>query len=153
MMCNTVTPLKIQKGIDNNPTFGPVRSWYNANNVTQLTLDQLSANGQPGMFGYMGINQLNGPGRNNWDLALLKNFQAPWFGKDGHSTVQFRWETYNTFNHPEFQGINAGCDNTTAFGQPCGYAVVGGKKINVGRGDVTSAWPARIMQFGMKLIF
>jgi len=27
------------------------------------------------MFGYMGINQLTRPGRNNWDLALLKNFQ------------------------------------------------------------------------------
>ena len=56
------------------------------------------------MFGWMGINQLTGPGRNNWDLALLKNFTAPWF-RGEHSTIQFRWETYNTFNHPEWQGI------------------------------------------------
>jgi hypothetical protein len=85
-------------------------------------------------------------------LALLKNFQAPWF-KGEHSTIQFRWETYNTFNHPEWQGISSGCDSTTPFGNPCNYQVTGGKTYNLGRGDVTSAWTQRNMQFALKVIF
>jgi hypothetical protein len=121
-----------------------------------LQQSQLSANNQPGMFGWMGINQLTGPGRNNWDLALLKNFTTPWF-KGEHGTIQFRWETYNTFNHPEWKGINAGCSSSTPFGQPCNYATytINGKQtpVNAGEGDVSSAWPQRIMQFGMKFIF
>jgi len=150
--CNSLGAVKIQKGIDNNINFGPVKSWYNPNTVGQLTFAQLAANNQPGMFGWMGPNTLTGPGRNNWDLALLKNFSAPWF-KGEHSTVQFRWETYNTFNHPEWQGISAGCDSTTPLGSPCGFSTVSGKNYNIGRGDVTSAWPQRIMQFALKFIF
>jgi hypothetical protein len=144
--------MRVQKGIDNNPTYGPIVSWFNPNNVGQLQLSQLSANGQPGMFGWMGINQLTGPGRNNWDLAMLKNFTAPWF-KGEHSTVQFRWETYNTFNHPEWQGISAGCGSTTPLGASCGYQTIDGKTYNLGRGDVSSAWPQRIMQFALKFVF
>ena len=105
----------------------------------------------------MGPNQLTGPGRNNWDLALLKNFSTPWF-KGEHSTIQFRWETYNTFDHPEWSGINSGCTGTTPFGSPCNYAVINnsnGTKTtnNLGQGDVSSAWPQRIMQFGIKFLF
>ena len=151
-MCNSLAPVRIHKGIDNNPTFGPEVQWYYPGSVGQLNLSQLSANKQPGMFGWMGINQLTGPGRNNWDLALLKNFSAPWI-RGEHSTIQFRWETYNTFNHPEWQGISAGCDTTTPFGTPCKTQVINGKTYNIGRGDVTSAWPQRIMQFAMKFIF
>jgi hypothetical protein len=150
--CNSLAPVRRQKGIDDNPTYGPEVQWYNPANVGQLQLAQLSANGQPGEFGYMGINPLAGPGRNNWDLALLKNFSAPWF-KGEHSTVQFRWETYNTFNHPEWQGISTGCDSTTPFGTACNTQVISGKTYNIGRGDVTSAWPQRIMQFALKFIF
>jgi hypothetical protein len=99
------------------------------------------------MFGYMGRNVLTGPGRNNWDIALLKDFQTPWFGKE-HSTLQFRWETYNTFNHPQWQAITAGCGGNTAFGEPCS-----GLQDNRFNGQVSSAWDPRIMQFALKLTF
>jgi len=155
-MCNSLAPVKIQKGIDNNPTYGPMVQWYNPADVGMLNQSQLSANNEPGMFGWMGINQLTGPGRNNWDLALLKNFSAPWF-KGEHSTVQFRWETYNTFNHPEWNGISSGCSSSTPFGDPCNYATytINSKStpVNAGNGDVSGAWPQRIMQFGLKFIF
>jgi hypothetical protein len=156
-MCNSLAPMVIAKSVDNNPTYGPMKQWYNPQAVGQIQQSQLSANNQPGMFGWMGINQLTGPGRNNWDLALLKNFSTPWF-RGEHSTVQFRWETYNTFNHPEFSGISAGCGSTTPFGQPCNYATytnANGTKnvVNAGQGDVNAAWPQRIMQFGLKFIF
>jgi len=151
--CNTVGPVNIQKGIDNNPQFGPVPTWYNPNMTTEPYASQLLANGQPGMFGYMGRNVLTGPGRNNWDLALLKNFSLPWF-KGERSNLEFRWETFNTFNHPQWKSVNTGCsgvvnnDGTAAFGRPCG-----GQTYNLGTGEVASAWAPRIMQFALKLSF
>jgi hypothetical protein len=155
--CNSLAPLRIQKGVDQNPTFGPEVQWYNPANIGQISLNQLSANNQSGMFGYMGNFALVGPGRNNWDLALYKNFSAPWF-KGEHSTLQFRLETYNTFNHPQWQGISSGCSSTTPFGAPCNYATYtnsnGSKNVvNLGQGDVTSAWAPRNVQFALKFIF
>jgi hypothetical protein len=145
--CNSLGSLKIQKGVFNDPQFGPTPTWFNPNVIGQVTMDQLYANNQPGMFGTMGRNPLTGPGRNNWDMALLKNFGAPWFNGE-HSTVQFRWETFNTFNHPQWQYVQAGCGGGTPFGAPCS-----GITNNLGNGYVSSAWPARIMQFGLKFIF
>ena len=153
LRCNSLAPVKIKKGVDNDPQFGPTPTWFDANSFAQPLEPQLRANGQPGMFGYMGRNPLTAPGRNNWDMALLKNFQLPWFGGE-HSTLQFRWETFNTFNHPQWQGVNLFCngspnaDGTPAFGRPCG-----GHQYNLGNGQVNSAWPSRIMQFALKLVF
>jgi hypothetical protein len=151
-MCNSLAPVKVQKGVDNNPTFGPMVQWYNPATVGQLQMSQLSANGQSGMFGYMGENALTGPGRNNWDIALHKDFTAPWF-KGEHSTLQFRWETFNTFNHTQWQGISSGCSSATPAGMPCNYATYSGTTVNLGKGDVSSAWSPRIMQFALKFIF
>src|SRR5262249_44164581 len=139
--CNSLGPVKVKKGVLNDPQFGPVQTWFDPNMIGQVTLDQLRADGRPGMFGYMGRNPLWGPGRNNWDMALLKNFTLPWFQRE-HSTVQFRWETFNTFNHPQWQRVNAFCSGQTPPGQPCS-----GVEYNLGNGEVSSAWPARIMQF------
>jgi hypothetical protein len=98
------------------------------------------------MFGYMGRNPLTGPGRNNWDMALIKNFQTPWLSGE-HGVIQFRWETFNTFNHPQWNGVSVGCSGATLPGQPCNGP------NNLGNGEISSAWPARIMQFGLKYIF
>jgi hypothetical protein len=144
--CNTVGPLKIEKGVTNDPQFGPTPTWFDPSVITQPNQSQLLANNQPGMFGYVARNPLTGPGRNNWDLALVKDFGLPWF-KGENSTLQFRWETFNSFNHPQFQYINMFCSGNTQFGQPCNG------DQNIGNGEVTSAWPPRIMQFGLKFIF
>ena len=88
----------IKKGAYNDPVYGPTRQWWDQGTVAQPQYSQLFANGESGMFGNMGRNMLTGPGRNNFDLALEKNFQTPWF-RGEHGTVQFRLETFNTFNH------------------------------------------------------
>lgn len=147
VMCNTVGPVKIQKGTYNDPTYGPRPTWFNPGAMTQPLMSQLPANGEPGMFGYMGRNALTGPGRDDTDLALIKNFSAPWFSGE-HSTIQFRWETFNSFNHPQWQSISAGCDGNDGFGQPCNSPA-----NDIGNGEVTGAWPSRIMQFGLKILF
>src|SRR5690242_6355737 len=105
--CNTIGDLKVQKGVYDDPQFGPMASWFNPAVIAQPLQSQLLANGQAGMFGYMGRNVLTGPGRNNWDLALHKDFTFPWFRGES-SSVQFRLETFNTFNHPQWNNINAG---------------------------------------------
>ncbi len=156
--CNSVGPLKIQKGVFNDPTYGPTPTWFNGFAYTQPLYSQLFANGEPGMFGYMGRNTLTGPGRNNTDLALMKNISLPWF-RGEHSTMQFRWETFNTFNHPQWKYVNAGCDGSPnvdgspAFGRPCADMTIAGTRFNAGNGQINTAWPARIMQLGLKFIF
>jgi hypothetical protein len=144
--CNSLGPLGIQKGTVNDPQFGPTPTWFDPSLLGQITVGQLSANNQPGMFGYMGKYALTGPGRNNWDLALMKNFSLPWF-KGEHSTLQFRAESYNTFNHPQWSGINLSCSGTTAPGAPCNG------DQNIGNGEVAAAARPRILQLGLKLSF
>lgn len=146
--CNTVGNLAINKRMANDPGFGPTLQWYDPNTTTQPLASQLLANGQPGMFGTMGRNALTGPGRNNWDMALLKIFPMPWFGGE-HSNLEFHLETFNTFNHTQFQFINAGCNGNTPFGGSCGSAAFG----NASNGFVNSAWAPRVIQLGLKLVF
>ena len=136
----------IQKGVYNDPTYGPTPTWYNPANIAQVNMSQLASNGEPGMFGYMGKNALTGPGRNNWDLGLTKNFELPWFNGE-HSNLQFRWETFNTFNHPQWSGVNYGCSGLTAPGQPCTGP------NNIGNGEVTSAYRPRLVQLGLRFVF
>jgi hypothetical protein len=148
MQCNTLGPLKIQKGVNTSDTeFGPTPMWFNPAVLQQPYLSQYNSNGEPGMFGYEGRNVLTGPGRNNFDLALLKDFQTPWF-KGEHSSLQFRLETFNTFNHPQWKSINAFCGGETPFGDPCS-----GNTNNFQNGEVTGAWRPRLVQLGMKFVF
>jgi hypothetical protein len=146
MTCNSLGPVKIKKGVYDDPTYGPTPTWIDPSVVGQITLPQLRSDGEPGMFGYMGRNVLTQPGVNNWDLALLKNFAAPWF-KGEHPSLQFRWETFNTFNHTQFIGVNIGCNGLTAPGAPCTGP------NNIGSGEVYGSRSPRIMQLGMKFIF
>jgi hypothetical protein len=143
MKCNTVGDFGVSKSMGSHPVFGPTRQWFDPSTIAMANLAQFRADGAPGMFGYMGRNTLHGPGRNNWDMALLKNFPLPWEG----SKLQFRFETYNTFNHTQYQGIQAGCGGPTAYGATCTGAQ------NVGNGLVTSAWSPRQLQLGLKLMF
>ncbi len=49
-------------------------------------------------------NTLRGPGFWNVDLAVLKNFKMPW---SETQRLQFRWESFNAFNHNAFGLPNA----------------------------------------------
>ena len=151
VQCNTVGALEPDKTIFNDPQFGPTEMWFNPNVMIQPALAQLLANGQPGMFGYLGRNVLTGPGRADWDLSLLKNFSLPWFGSE-RSKLQFRLEAFNAFNTPQWSGINFTCagsnaDGSPAFGSPCGGA------NNLGNGEVNSTFPPREVELAAKLIF
>ena len=77
---------------------------------------------------------------------MIKDIQVPWFpGK--HSTIQFRWETFNTLNHPQWKPINSGCGGHTLLRQPCS-----GIENNLHNGQLGGAWRLRIMQFCLNFI-
>jgi hypothetical protein len=83
----------------------------------------------PGTFGNLGRNVVIGPGTNNWDASLMKNFA---FGE--RVNLQFRAEFYNAPNHLSWWGV-ANTMGASNFGQ------------------ITSATDPRTMQFGLRLSF
>ena len=72
----------------------------------------------------------HGPGINDWDIALSKSLRVT-----ESKSFLFRFETFNAFNHAQFENP-AGNINT----QP-------------GFGFVTNANPARICQASAKFLF
>ncbi|MBI3679217.1 MAG: TonB-dependent receptor [Acidobacteria bacterium] len=79
-----------------------------------------------------------GPGANNWDLSLFKNFPI---GSESRY-LQLRVETYNTFNHSQWSGV----DSTARFDAQ-------GNQVNARFGEVTSASTARLMQLSLRFNF
>jgi len=72
-------------------------------------------------FGNASRDVFRGPGVNNWDLSLFKNFQL---GKNESRSLQFRFETYNTFNHTQYNSVDTmarinldGVQTSTTLGQ------------------------------------
>jgi hypothetical protein len=90
----------------------------------------------PGVFGNSGRNILIGPGFQQWDLSLLKNFRL-----FETRNLQFRAESFNVFNHTNFTGIN----NIVRFDN--------NGNATGGFGAVNSSGPGRVLSLGMKLIF
>jgi hypothetical protein len=84
-------------------------------------------------FGNTRPGIVHGPGQNNTDLSLIKNFSMRWLSEK--AGVEFRAEMFNAFNHPQFKdpGINV---DGASFGEITGTAVA-----------------PRIVQFALKLSF
>ena len=97
-----------------------IEQWFNTGAFTQPAL---------GQFGNSTRNMLRAPTINNLDFALFKNFNLP-----RGSRLQFRFESFNAFNHPNFTGVSTNITDP-AFGR------------------LTSARPGRINQLGLKLIW
>ena len=97
-----------------------VEHWFNT-----------AAFAQPGFgqFGNTGRNILRGPGVNNFDFSLFKNFVV-----HGDMRLQFRFESFNFFNHPQFNRPDTDISSPTF-------------------GVLNSARPGRINQLGLKFTF
>jgi len=79
--------------------------WFNTSVVAVPLAGKAATATTPAVQGQRGNApkvSFYGPGMTNFDTALFKNFPV----KD-KVTMQFRLETYNTFNHSEFNGVNA----------------------------------------------
>src|SRR5262249_39843642 len=52
-------------------------------------------------FGNAGVGLFYGPGVNNWDIAISKRIPL----RSESRYIQFRTETFNTWNHTQFSGL------------------------------------------------
>jgi hypothetical protein len=82
-------------------------------------------------FGSARKDVVLGPGRTNFDTSLFKTFVF----KEGVD-FKFRLESFNTFNHTEFNGVGTSFNNGSGnFGQ------------------TTSTWGPRVLELGGQLRF
>jgi len=88
----------------------------------------------PLQWGATGRGTIAGPGRDNWNIALFKAFRIPWPGNPEGARFEFRTETFNTFNHTQFNGVG------TTF-------------TSGNFGSITSVFDPRVIQFGAKFLF
>ena len=122
-------------GLNNGPR------WFNTN---------MFVNPPQGYLGTAIRNMLEGPGLRNVDFAINKDFRAKRLGEQG--SVQFRWEVFNVFNHPNFSLPSAsvysgaavtGANGATAAEQPLSTAAL----------ITSTATRSRQMQFALKVVF
>ena len=134
-------PVNITSGVDNSLTGvgndrpdlvgNPVRAHSSEDDMLARFFDPAAfvAN-QPGRYGNVGRNLINGVAQSTTDLALVKAFPiGDRFGK-----IQFRAEFYNSLNHVNFGGPTAALNNR-----------------NFGR--ILSAGGPRILQFALRYTF
>lgn len=89
---------------------------------------------------------IRGPGINNWDISIFKNFPL---AREGAVRLQYRLEMYNAFNHTQFgvEGGTGGVDTTARFD------LATGAQVNALFGSYNSARSARRIVMGLKLNF
>jgi hypothetical protein len=109
-----------------NPNAGPhtPNQW-----VSRSAFQRLDPTTQAGQFGNEGRNVVRGPGIANVDLSLFKNFAI-----GERKRIQFRAESFNVVNHPNFQ-LPQNDIASPEFGQ------------------ILEAAPPRLFQLALKLIF
>jgi len=93
-----------------------------------------------GTWGNTPRNFVRGPGRDNWNLSLFKNFV---FNQERGTNLQFRAEFFNVWNHTQWVGNAAlgGISNNFNPTNPGNF------------GAVTSAYDPRTVQLALKLSF
>ncbi|AXC10554.1 Oar protein [Acidisarcina polymorpha] len=122
-------------GTTNRPNFNPALKGYPKKQLQWFNTAAFSAPVAPWQggsgFGSSGKDAVVGPGLFNWNLSLFKEFRIT--SGEG-PRFQFRAESYNTFNHTEFNNVQTGF-TSSQFGQ------------------VTSTYDPRVLQFGAKFLF
>jgi len=132
-------PLDHTFNVDTQNNGGVVRgNWVRDPNLpaSERTIDRWFDTGfvmaaGAGQIGNAGRNLITGPGRNNFDFMLARNFALPW--SERHR-LQFRFESFNFTNTPHFGAPN------TAVG-------------SVNEGRIISADEPRRIQFALKYVF
>ncbi|HEY2820432.1 MAG TPA: TonB-dependent receptor [Candidatus Acidoferrum sp.] len=89
-------------------------------------------------FGNVGRNTLYLPGRLNFDFGTFKRFAI-----NERSGFEFKWETFNLFNHTQYNGINSALDTDDP----------GANTTSSGFMHLNSTHLPRIMQFGLRFYF
>jgi hypothetical protein len=119
----------VRPNVTGDPNAGPktITQWFNTSAFAAPDLTALD-------WGNEGRNVVFRPGRNNWNISLLKRFSGIPIGTKEGARLEFRAEFFNAFNHTQFQNV----ETNFASGN---------------FGKVTSTWDARRIQFGLKFVF
>ena len=80
-----------------------------------------------------------GPGIENFDISLVKNIRL---GASEKRRMQFRMETYNTMNHPQFTAVNANALFNAS-----------GSQVNAALGQYTADQPTRRLVLSLRANF
>ena len=109
-----------------DPNGGPhtVDEW-----MSRSAFERLNIQTQAGQFGNAGRNIVRGPGYGNLDVSLVRDIALPQGAR-----LQLRAEVFNLTNHVNL-GLPVADLNSPNFGR------------------IFSAGPARLMQFGVKLLY
>ena len=83
-------------------------------------------------------NVFRGPGINNFDISMFKNFKLT-----EKFRAQFRCESYNSFNHTQFSSVNANAQFNPATGAMTSLAF----------GQLTASRLPRRMQLALRVTF
>jgi hypothetical protein len=114
-------------------------SWFDTSHYSEPVPAWLSG---PNMgFGNEGKDAVVGPGRVNFTTSLYKSFAIT-----ERAHFDLRFESFNTFNHTEANGLNTGYDpQNGAFSTT----------LNSGNqfGQVNSTWDPRTLELGGKFVF
>jgi hypothetical protein len=121
-------PNRLANGSLPNPT---IAEWFNVADFVYPALNT---------YGNSGRDILEGPGLISFNVAMMRNFRIRERG-----TLQFRAESFNFLNHPNFGLPNANINATNANGQ----SIAG---VISTLGDEVGANP-RLIQFALRLSF
>lgn len=115
-----------------NPALGPLNINHDPrNNPLAFNIKLFSANAL-GTFGNASRRFFYGPGIDNYDVALRKITRIA-----ESTSLEFRFETFNTFNHAQFDGASS----------------VDGNRDDATFGRILKSQPARVSQVALKLNF
>jgi hypothetical protein len=123
-------------------TCNPNNRAPNAADGTPVLIDIscLSRPTEKGQIGNASRNLIRRPGLINFNLAMFKTIRV------GEKVrVQFRWETYNLFNHTNFNDV----DTDLVFNDVNNQIV----QTNARFGQPTNTRPPRVMQGSLRLTF
>jgi hypothetical protein len=104
-------------------------AWFSTSSYADPTAPWAGGSNQG--FGNAGRDSAVGPGIFNWNLSLSKTI--PLTAREG-PRIELRFESFNTFNHVDFQGVDTGSHDGNF-------------------GAVTSDYGPRTMELGGKIVF
>jgi hypothetical protein len=145
---NQLAKVHYHKSVDN---------WFDTTNFVAPVPSWL---GGPNLgFGNAGKDAIVGPSRTNFTTSLYKSFAIV-----GTARVELRFESFNTFNHAEFNsvGTSMSCANlgggaagipVAAAGQPTGTPGTGACVAQGNYGQLTGTQDPRTLELGAKFIF
>jgi len=115
-----------------NPSLRPLNVNHNPRNNPLAFNTKLFSPNALGTFGNSSRRFFYGPGIDNHDMALRKTTRVT-----ESASLEFRFETFNTFNHAQFDGA----------------ASVDGNRDDATFGQILKSQPGRVSQVAIKFLF